>query len=86
MDKEYHNIRFSIIKGQIEDRGGSVEFSESITLIGLYGDRIATKHIFIRDGKLCGHLYNAWVESDCVVIENVPLTDETYVRLENLTK
>ena len=86
MDKEYHNIRFSIIKGQIEDKGGSVEFAESITLVGLYGDRIATKHIFIKDGKLCGHLYNAWVESLCSVIEDVPLTDDTYIRLENLTR
>ena len=86
MDKEYHNIRFSIIKGQIEDKGGSVEFAESITLVGLYGDRIATKHIFIKDGKLCGHLYNAWVESFCSVIEDIPLTDDTYIRLENLTR
>ena len=65
MDKNDYQSRIlksmtSILRQEIEDKGGSFEFMESITITGRYGDKAGTKYLFIKDGKLYAHIFSAW--------------------------
>ena len=51
----------SILRQLIEEKGGSYEFNESITITGRYGDKAGTKYLFIKDGKLYAHVYSGWL-------------------------
>lgn len=51
----------SILRQEIEDKGGVYEFMESVKIEGRYGDKAATKYFFVKDGKLYAHVYSGWL-------------------------
>lgn len=61
----------SILRQIIEEKGGSYEFKESITITGRYGDKAATKYLFVNNGKLYAHVYSGWgMENTKACLEN----------------
>lgn len=79
-------MRVAVLRKEIAQRGNSVEFPESVIIEGQYGDRAGTKHLFVENGVIYAHVYNAWMENTRADIEHTPLSDETYVMLTNRVK
>ena len=67
----------NLLKGYIEDLGGSVEFDESVIIVGQYGDRAGAKYFFLHNGKLYAHVYNCWMENVSACLEYSMLSEET---------
>lgn len=93
MEKDYQTSILmhmtSILRQEIEDKGGSYEFAESITLEGRYGDRCATKHLFVKDDKLHAHVYSGWQmenPSVCLEYECNYLSERTLRNVTNLVR
>ena len=80
---EVQKARMAVLKALITQKGGNIEFAESVTIVGQYGDRAGTKYLFIQDGVLRAHVYNVWMENMSADIEHTPLSDETYIMLTN---
>lgn len=78
--------RVAVLRYNIARRGNSVEFPESVVIEGQFGDRAGTKHLFVENGVIYAHVYNAWMENTKADIEHTPLSDETYVMLINRVK
>ena len=72
-----------LLKGYIEDLGGSVEFAESVIIVGRFGDRAGTKHLYLHDGKLYAHVYNCWMENVDACLEYSMLSEDTLRMLIN---
>ena len=79
-------MRVAVLRYNIARRGNSVEFPESVVIEGQFGDRAGTKHLFVENGVIYAHVYNAWMENTKADIEHTPLSDETYVMLINRVK
>lgn len=79
-------MRVAVLRKEIAQRENSVEFPESVVIEGQYGDRAGTKHLFVENGVIYAHVYNAWMENTKADIEHTPLSDETYVMLINRVK
>lgn len=79
-------MRVAVLRKNIARRGKNVEFPESVVIEGQFGDRAGTKHLFVENGVIYAHVYNAWMENTKADIEHTPLSDETYVMLINRVK
>lgn len=91
MEKDYQSSILmhmtSILRQEVEEKGGSFEFAESIRLTGRYGDKCATKHLFVKDGKLHAHVYSGWQmenPSVCLEYESNYLSEDTLRHVTNL--
>lgn len=71
----------NILRVLLRRNGGSVEFNESVTIVGEHGDRAGTKYIYLKNGKIYAHLYNAWMENEEACLEYSRLSVQTLCRL-----
>ena len=71
----------NVLRALLRRNGGSVEFNESVTIVGEHGDRAGTKYIYLKNGKIYAHLYNAWMENEEACLEYSRLSEQTLYRL-----
>ena len=81
MEQRRANV-IALIKSKLEKCGGNYEYDESITIVGEHGDHAGTKHIYLDNGKIYAHIYNAWMEEPHAFIEN-GLSSESLALISN---
>lgn len=85
-EKKELQLLTEIVKRLIEEKGGSYEFDESVTITGQYGDRAGTKCFYVKDGKLYAHVYNVWMENMEACLEYNLLSKVSLLMLKNRIK